>query len=345
MMSVDDEEFDVKLVSRAGRATGKYKYEFNTVNKEGKEICIDFKKHVYDLHRIKPNEVLQVECKDEIINVIESKDEIINVIVASKDEKLQSKLKELESWKDHKVYEEVEDQDQKCMSMRWVLKQKQKEDKTFIKARLCVRGFEEDTTEVRTDSPTARKETVRFALTIAAAQDLSLRSMDVKTAFLQSGKILREIFVRPPPEANTSKVWKLLRTVYGLGDASRIWYLTIRDKLITLGFKVSMNDQGLFYLHTGNDISFLIIVFVDDLLMAGGPMMMLKVCDAIKGFFVIGAEHTDMFRYIGMNICQVDHTITLDQKAYIETLEPIPIPGVKHNEKENDATQEQKNNL
>ena len=47
----------------------------------------------------------------------------------------------------------------------------------------------------------------------------------MKTAFLQGKKIEREVYICPPKEAATNKVWKLQKCVHGLSDASRYWYL------------------------------------------------------------------------------------------------------------------------
>ena len=35
----------------------------------------------------------------------------------------------------------------------------------------------------------------------------------------------------PPKEANTLNIWKLQKCVYGLADASRYWYLRVREEL------------------------------------------------------------------------------------------------------------------
>ena len=51
----------------------------------------------------------------------------------------------------------------------------------------------------------------------------------MKSAFLQGQPIKREMFIKPPKEAGTDKLQKLLITVYGLCDAPRPWYLRIKE--------------------------------------------------------------------------------------------------------------------
>ena len=48
------------------------------------------------------------------------------------------------------------------------------------------------------------------------------KSMDIKTAFLQSKQLDQPIYLLPPKEANVSPgySWKLSKCVYGLTDAS-----------------------------------------------------------------------------------------------------------------------------
>ena len=55
-----------------------------------------------------------------------------------------------------------------------------------------------------------------------------------------------KVFVCPPKEANTNKIWKLRKCIYGLADASQYWYLEFREELIKLGAKPSQLDQGVF---------------------------------------------------------------------------------------------------
>ena len=84
------------------------------------------------------------------------------------------------------VYEEVADEGQKTLGTAWVLTEKVKENETIVKARLCVRGDQEETGDVRTDSPTVRKGNINIFLTVAAREGWCIWSSDVASAFLQS---------------------------------------------------------------------------------------------------------------------------------------------------------------
>ena len=122
-----------------------------------------------------------------------------------------AKLEELASWRDNEVYRVVEDIGQERISVRWVVTDKVKDNSVVTKARLCARGFEE-VQHFRKDSPTCSKECVRFVMALAASMKWSLNSIDIKTAFLQGKPFDREVYLKPPREAGTKKLWNPIFT-------------------------------------------------------------------------------------------------------------------------------------
>ena len=66
-------------------------------------------------------------------------------------------------------------------------------------------------------------------------------------AFLQGQKIERDVYLKPPKEAGTDKLSKLGKTVYRVRDASRRWYLRVKDELRALGVQSSTHDKALFF--------------------------------------------------------------------------------------------------
>ena len=72
----------------------------------------------------------------------------------------EAKLNEFENWKKNKIFTEVDNEEQKIMSVKWVLSEKTKEGVSKVKARLVARGFEDmERNFARKDSPTCGEKT------------------------------------------------------------------------------------------------------------------------------------------------------------------------------------------
>ena len=87
----------------------------------------------------------EMETIDQLSN-LSLEDEIQThetLLVWNKDKTLEAKLSELQQCKSE-VYEEVPDQGQNFISLRWLIKEKLVYNKKFIKVRLCARGWEEE---------------------------------------------------------------------------------------------------------------------------------------------------------------------------------------------------------
>ena len=133
---------------------------------------------------------------------------------------------ELDKWQKFEAYEVVEDIGQIKIDSRWVVNKKDGYDglKVETKVRLCLRGFKEEN-KPRSDSPTVDRASTKLLYSIAANEGWEIESIDVTSAFLQGEKLDREIFVKPPKEADLNGyLWKMKKATYGLCDASRHWW-------------------------------------------------------------------------------------------------------------------------
>jgi len=245
-------------------------------------------------------------------------------ISQTKQDECFAKEKELEQWRLREVYKDIEDNGQNYISLRWVVTTKIIDNQPTKKARLCARGFEEDQ-NFRTDSPTCTREGIRIILSLIASRRWNLNSIDIKTAFLQGNKLERTVIVKPPREAKTEKLWLLKKCIYGLADASRYWYLKVKEELSKLGGKPSLLDQGIFYFYKANKLIGVILLFVDDLLWSG-EQSFYETIRKIKTIFQIGTEHKEAFKYIGINMKQnEDKSITIDQISYADSIPTIAL--------------------
>ena len=159
---------------------------------------------------------------------------------------IKAKQKEIENLKTYETFEEVDDEGQETIGSRWIVTEKEKHDgqKQNYKARLVAKGFQERD-QPQSDSPTAAKESFKLLVALAANQNFRLVSMDIRAAFLQAKKLDREVFVRPLDDIKKEgKIWKLLKPLYGLDDASRKFYLKIKETLQELGLKSLRGDNA-----------------------------------------------------------------------------------------------------
>ena len=125
----------------------------------------------------------------------------------------QAMLKEIQKYASFGAFEEVADDGQPSLPVKWVVSRHELDGKNQpIKARLCIRGdLEKGKNLVRSDSPTVGKETLKLALSIAANEGFIVKSGDIKSAYLQGLDIQRQILVKPPPEAGLSGKLLLLK--------------------------------------------------------------------------------------------------------------------------------------
>ena len=69
---------------------------------------------------------------------------ISEIYQSAKDQEVyEAKMRELNSWREQNVYEEVHNEGQQTISVSWVIKPKIMNGQHSTKARLCTRGFEE----------------------------------------------------------------------------------------------------------------------------------------------------------------------------------------------------------
>lgn len=156
---------------------------------------------------------------------------------------------------------------------QWVFKIKLKANRRIerYKARLCADGRRQEYGVNYTDTyaPVVKMATIRTLLALVALYNLELDQMDVKTAFL-NGVLDEIIYMEQPPgfiQVGRDLVCKLNKTIYGLKQSPRVWYLTISKFLAKLGYTRVECDYGL-YVRWTDDVKCIISLYVDDLLLA-----------------------------------------------------------------------------
>ena len=191
------------------------------------------------------------------------------------------------------------------------------------KARLVVCGNLERFMDLDTYASTSRAQSLRAFCAKAALHKLRIFSFDVQSAYL-SADLDREVFVMPPPLADcpAGHVLRLHRAMYGLVDSARAWQRKAAQVFIGVGFIRSKADQCLFTLTTPSGGMIILLVFVDDILIAradvDGEFCQGKIT-AIQQQIPMLA--TVLLKYLGLRIQQDrEFSVTLSQEHFAKEI-------------------------
>ena len=212
----------------------------------------------------------------------------------------------------------------KVIPCKWVFKYKKDSEGKIcrFKSRLVAGGhrqkhgidFEE------TFAPTSRHTTIRAFLSTVVNEDMFVKQLDIKTAFLH-GDIDIDVYMEQPPGYKEGKdvVLKLEKCLYGLKQAPRQWHHKLTDYLRSLGFKPSLADPSLW---SGSPFGskVLIAIVVDDTLLACKSKGELdRVIKSILDRFEGTTGPAEW--YCGMKLnWQPDGSLILTQKSHIEKI-------------------------
>jgi hypothetical protein len=163
---------------------------------------------------------------------------------------------------------------------------------------------------------------VRLLLSIAAAEGLHLRQLDVTAAF-PNAKLEEEIYMEAPPQLGLSPghYLKLLRALYGLKQASRQWNRLLTQFLISIGFTQCKSESCVFVRGEGMD-KCIIIIYVDDIIIASKSMAkMYEIQSQFENRFQITNSKLNWCLGIAVRDSRDKNgegTIELAQDAYIQ---------------------------
>ena len=309
------------VVERAGKVTGNRSGWYNVLGEDGSPFGINLDKN------------------SDWFTVNET--ENVNIVTIPKHEHntencYKAKTVELQKLMDFDTYKTVSDNGQPRISTSWVLWQKG----NVTRARLVARGFEEDC-QNNCDSPTIHKTSMRIFFSIVAYKQWPVKTTDIKSAFLQSKLLDRDVFIKPPKEAEVDegKLWQLKRCLYGLNDAARQFFESVVDILKDLGCYQSQHDPALFYMKQDNKLVGMFVSHIDDFLHAGEKIFDELVIDKLTNRFLAGKLETGHFHYVGFGVIQTADSVVIDQNDYLTdfNIEVInPMRAVKKNQSLND---------
>jgi transposase InsO family protein len=223
---------------------------------------------------------------------------------------------------------------------KWVYKIKRHADGSIerFKARLVAQGYTqtEGLDYFETFSPVAKMSTIRVLLALASIHGWHLHQLDVNNAFLH-GELHETVYMKVPPGVISPKpgqVCKLLKSLYGLKQASRQWFEKLTTFLYAQGFTQATSDHTLFIKSTASSFTAL-LVYVDDIILAGTSLtifdelkLALDQTFRIKNLgqlkFFLGIEVARSSK--GISLCQRKYCLELLADAKLTSCKPASTP-------------------
>jgi hypothetical protein len=214
----------------------------------------------------------------------------------------------------------------KAIGCKWIYKTKKDSNGNIdrYKARLVAKGFtqREGIDYHDTFSPVSKKDSFTIIMALVAHFDLELHQMDVKTAFLH-GSLEEEVYMKQPEGFCSNKgnqlVCRLKKSIFGLKQASRQWYLKFHNVITSFRFAENIVDNCIYQKFSGSKFVFLVL-YVDDILLATNDLGLLhdtkqflsqnfEMKDSGEASYVLGIEiHRDRSQKM----------LSLSHKAYIK---------------------------
>nr|GEU89681.1 putative ribonuclease H-like domain-containing protein [Tanacetum cinerariifolium] len=168
-------------------------------------------------------------------------------------------------------------------------------------------------------APVPRIEAIRLFLSYASFMGFMVYQMDVKSAFLY-GTIEEKVYVYQPPGFEDpdylDKVYKVVKTLYGLHQAPRAWYETLANYPLENGFQRGKIDQTLF-IKTQKDDILLVQIYVDDIIFGLTNKDLFKALEKLmKNKFQMSSMGELTF-FLGLQVKQKKDGIFINQDKYV----------------------------
>nr|GEW43999.1 putative ribonuclease H-like domain-containing protein [Tanacetum cinerariifolium] len=189
------------------------------------------------------------------------------------------------------------------------------------KARLVTQGHtqEEGIDYEELFAPVARIEAIRLFLAYASFMGFMVYQMDVKSAFMY-GTIKEEVYVCQPPGFENpdyhDKVYKVVKSLYGLHQAPRAWYETLANYLLENGFQRGKIDQTLFIKRQKGDI-LLFQIYVDDIIFGSTNKDLCKDFEKLMKDKFQMSSMSELTFFLGLQVKQKPNRIFISHDKYV----------------------------
>ena len=238
---------------------------------------------------------------------------------------------------------------------RWVRTNKNDglEGKPFLpKSRLVVQGFKDKSLgSFRRDAPTASSLAESLCLVLAAVFGFVLLSKDVKNAYFSGHEIGRELYLQQPrgglPGLKKGQLLRARKAIYGFSEAARLFWLALREHLLSDNWVESRLEPALFYLRDAEgQLAGVLVTHVDDIEAGVRKNMVEKAFENSSKALEFATSNQGSFIFRGREISQAqDGHVDVSMTNYAKAMKPVKIARERRQQLESRLTMEEKNQM
>ena len=116
------------------------------------------------------------------------------------------------------------------------------------------------------------------------------------------------------------------KPLYGLNDASRKFWLRVKELFAALGLQRLEGDEAVYYRKDKDgELEGMVSTCVDDFDLAGTKSFVEKVTKEISDNLDVSKAEDDKFRYTVIDIKKVENGIEISMDEYAKSLEEIKV--------------------
>ena len=131
----------------------------------------------------------------------------------------------------------------------------------------------------------------------------------------------REVFLKPLKDMKREGIiWKLKKPLYGLNDASRKFWLRVKNIFKKIGLRKLDGDEAVYYMiGEEGDLEGMVSTHVDDFDLAGRKRFVNRITEEIGKALDVSTVESDCFRFTGIDVKKVKEGMDISMEDYAKS--------------------------
>ena len=143
--------------------------------------------------------------------------------------------------------------------------------------------------------------------------------------------LIEMLSVKTPKDLKLQKIkkkkngmlWQLKKPLYGLSDASRRFWLRVKEVFEREGLKTLPGDEAFYYKNVDGNIHGMVITHGDDFQIAGTDNFVDSLLMKLSSTLTVSKVERSTFRFTGIDVEKVSNGIVFSMEDYAQSIDEI----------------------